>query len=67
MNDDNKEMFLKEQEGNLKNQEFIRKIAIPTYEFMSNTAGQRFLKTHLPFSLLPPSIKEQQSKVSFRN
>lgn len=66
MNDDNKEMFLKENADNAPNQEFIKKAATPAYQFLSNVEGQRIIKTHFPFSMLPPTVMQKKAKVCQR-
>lgn len=60
-----KEELLRENAHSKTNQEFIEIISKPGYEILSDipTTQRRFIKTHLPFSLLPPSIKKHQSKV----
>lgn len=65
MHDKSKEIFLREQEHNPKNQEMINTISVPGYEFIPNIQSKRFIKTHLPFSLLPPSIMNEQAKVVY--
>lgn len=48
--------------------EFIEKISRPGYEVLSEIprAQRRFIKTHFPFSLLPPSVLENKCKVLFK-
>ncbi|KAH8300635.1 hypothetical protein KR018_000478 [Drosophila ironensis] len=45
--------------------EFIEKISRPGYEALSEVprSQRRFIKTHFPFSLLPPSVMENKCKV----
>lgn len=65
MHDKTKEMFLNEQEGNSKNQEMIKTISVPGYEFIPNIPSKRFIKTHLPFSLMPPSVMNERAKIVY--
>jgi len=65
MHDKTTQMFLDENKGNAKHQEIIKSLSNPGYEFISNISGQRFIKTHLPFSLLPPSVMNEQAKVIY--
>lgn len=65
MHDKTKEMFLNEHESNEKNQEMIKTISIPGYEFIPNISEARFIKTHLPFSLMPPSVMNEQAKIVY--
>lgn len=47
--------------------EFIEMISRPGYEALSEIprTQRRFIKTHFPFSLLPPSVLEKKCKVLF--
>jgi hypothetical protein len=60
-----KEIFLDENKDEQWKMEFIEAIATPGYEFFPQMTQQRFIKTHLPFKLLPPSIKENNAKVVY--
>lgn len=57
--------LLCEQNGNKANEEYIMAKSLPTYKLLEDMKTRRFIKSHLPFSLLPPSIMEQQSKVIY--
>lgn len=65
MHDKTKQMFIDEHDGNMENQEMIRTISVPGYEFIPNIAERRFIKTHLPFSLMPPSIMNERAKIIY--
>lgn len=65
MHDKTKQMFLEEHEGNAGNQDMIRTISVPGYEFIPNITDRRFIKTHLPFSLMPPSVMNEQAKIIY--
>lgn len=65
MHDKTKEMFIEEHEGIAENQNMIRAISVPGYEFIPHIMEQRFIKTHLPFSLMPPSIMNEKAKIIY--
>lgn len=65
MHDETKQQLLKMNEGNAEKQELVEAISVPAYEFLPQMQKQRFIKTHFPFSLLPPSLMEQQCKVIY--
>lgn len=67
MHDKTKEQLLLENRSSKEKQDFIELVSTPGYEFLPNVTEKRFIKTHLPFSLLPPSVMECESKVSERN
>ncbi|XP_017146393.1 sulfotransferase 4A1 isoform X1 [Drosophila miranda] len=47
--------------------EFIEKISRPGYEVLSEvpSSQRRFIKTHFPFSLLPPSVLQNKCKIVY--
>ncbi|XP_055844005.1 sulfotransferase 1C4 [Episyrphus balteatus] len=57
--------LLSENADNPEKQKFIEEISQPGYEFLKNVSEQRFIKSHLPFSLLPPSVMKEESKVIY--
>lgn len=65
MHDKTKQMFIDEHEGNPRNQDMIRAISVPGYEFIPNISEKRFIKTHLPFSLMPPSAMTNGAKIIY--
>lgn len=65
MHDKTKQTFIDEHDGNVMNQNMIRTISVPGYEFIPNTVGKRFIKTHLPFSLMPPSVMNERAKIIY--
>ena len=40
-------------------------VSVPGYKFFPQMSQQRFIKTHLPFKILPPSIMEKRAKVVY--
>lgn len=64
MHEQTKEQLLLENMDCQEKQNFIELVSTPGYEFLPNITANRFIKTHLPFSLLPPSVMESKSKVS---
>lgn len=64
MHDKTKVQLLKENSDSPEKQDFIEIVSTPGYEFLPNITETRFIKTHLPFTLLPPSVMECNSKVS---
>jgi hypothetical protein len=65
MHDETKEIFLAENAGKEENLKAIRDAATPAYEFMKEWQSPRYFKTHFPFSLMPPSVAENGSKVIY--
>lgn len=63
MHEETKQQLLLENQESPDQQEFVELVSTPGYEFLPNITEQRFIKTHLPFSLLPPSVLEFKSKV----
>lgn len=65
MHDEVKKQLLKLNEGDPKKQALVEAMGTPCYETLPHLQQQRFIKTHFPFSLLPPSLMEQQCKVIY--
>lgn len=65
MHDETKKQLLHENRADPKKQEFIEIVSQPSYEFLPNVEETRFIKTHFPFSLLPPSVMETKAKVIY--
>lgn len=51
--------------GDKEKELLVEKITTPFFEFLPQMSQQRFIKTHIPFSLMPPSVMEQQSMVIY--
>lgn len=62
MHEETKEMFKRENDD-IEKKELIEKLATPGYEIVNNTKGQRFIKTHLPLSLLPKDLLKSKVKL----
>ncbi|XP_055390018.1 sulfotransferase 1B1 [Condylostylus longicornis] len=65
MHDEVKKELLEDNSDNPEKQQFIEAISEPGYELFAKMTERRFIKTHFPFSLLPPSVMEQQCKVIY--
>ena len=65
MHDKTMQIFIDEHDGNVDNQDMIRTISVPGYEFIPNILEKRFIKTHLPFSLMPPSVMNERAKIIY--
>jgi hypothetical protein len=63
MHDKNKQILLNEANGSPANQALIDEISVPGFEFLPKIETQRFIKSHLPLCLLPPSIFKENAKV----
>ncbi|XP_062699851.1 sulfotransferase 1C4 [Aedes albopictus] len=64
MHDKMKAQFLMENE-NPANKEFIEQASKPAYELLDSITTRRYIKTHFPFTLLPPSIFKTGAKVIY--
>ncbi|KAL9693715.1 hypothetical protein quinque_013000 [Culex quinquefasciatus] len=64
MHDEMKEQFLAEATCP-EHREIIEAASKPAYDYLNSLTGQRFIKTHFPISLLPPSIFHVQAKVIY--
>jgi Sulfotransferase domain len=65
LHDQMKAKFLEENADEQWKTDFIEMIAVPGFEFFPAMSQQRFIKTHLPFKILPPSIMEERAKVVY--
>lgn len=65
MHDQTKQMFLEEHHEKPEYQSMIEAISVPGYEFIPKINERRFIKTHLPFSLMPPSVMEERAKIVY--
>lgn len=43
--------------------EFVELVSAPCYDALPKMTERRFIKTHFPFSLLPPSVMRTGAKV----
>jgi sulfotransferase len=60
-----KEQLLLEAEGRPADQAVIEEISEPGFEFLPKITTRRFIKTHLPLCLLPPSVFEVNAKIVY--
>lgn len=65
MHEEVKQILLKLNAGDTEKEKLVENMYVPGYEFLPRWQKQRFIKTHFPFSLLPPSIMDQQAKVIY--
>ncbi|GLH03813.1 Sulfotransferase [Gryllus bimaculatus] len=65
VHEDIKRECLEKNRGNKENQEAIESLCQPMYETLKNAPSPRFIKTHLPFSLLPPDLLTKGCKVIY--
>lgn len=65
MHEQLKAKFLEENSDEKWKTDFIELISVPGYKFFPAMTTQRFVKTHLPFKLLPPSIATNKAKVIY--
>lgn len=63
VHDEVKAEFLKENSYSDTKMQLIEEIAKPAWKALDDTVGKRFIKTHLPFSLLPPNLLDIGCKV----
>ncbi|KAL1451522.1 hypothetical protein WDU94_005889 [Cyamophila willieti] len=59
------EEFRKENQGNIDHLGIIEHMSTPQYEVLNNTQGRRFIKTHIPFSLLPSNLLTSGAKIVY--
>lgn len=65
MHDQTKAKFLNENHDEPWKMELIECLSVPGYKFFTEMTQQRFIKTHLPFKLLPKSIMTRRTKVVY--
>lgn len=63
--EDTKREFLEENAGSPEMQKEILDMAVPMYRALADVAGPRFIKTHLPFTLLPKNLLTSGAKVIY--
>lgn len=51
--------------GKFSSEDEVESRFAPPYESLSNQTTQRFIKTHLPFQMLPRKVKEVGAKVVY--
>ncbi|KAK5640943.1 hypothetical protein RI129_009490 [Pyrocoelia pectoralis] len=60
-----KAKFLKENSYSTERQNIIENICEEGWKILENKKGKRFIKTHLPFSVLPPNLLTSGCKVIY--
>lgn len=65
INDETMQLILNENEGNPKKQEMIKAMTILSHESIRNMVGKRCIKSHLAFSLMPPSVMSKRAKIIY--
>jgi hypothetical protein len=67
MHDKIKQKIMSENTDSFWNMMFVQLVSGPIYDLIAALPHdeQRFIKTHLPFKLLPPSVMEQRAKVVY--
>jgi uncharacterized protein YcbK (DUF882 family) len=58
--------LIKMNAGDPEKLDQVQKISRPQYEVLNEMRSPRFIKTHLPFSLLPPNLLDVGCKVSLQ-
>lgn len=64
MHDDVKQELLLDNAGDPAKEKFVELLATPLYDLLAQHTERRFIKTHFPFSLLPPSVRSSGAKVN---
>lgn len=63
VNNDIKAEYLEKFQSDKKKCDKFKKVSSPVIQKLEEMTTPRFIKTHLPFSLLPPSLLECGAKV----
>lgn len=65
VHDETKQEFLDENSNDPKKQELVEQLSTPGYKILEETPSPRFIKTHLPFTLLPKNLLDVGCKVQY--
>ncbi|CAG9773792.1 unnamed protein product [Ceutorhynchus assimilis] len=62
---DTKADFLEENQTDPEKYKLVEEVAYPAWKILAKTNERRFIKTHLPFSLMPPNLVKAGCKVIY--
>ncbi|XP_063222124.1 sulfotransferase 1C4-like [Bacillus rossius redtenbacheri] len=65
VHDDTKAEFLEKAGRDKQTRLLVEKACDPAYKVLNETSAPRFIKTHFPFSLLPPNLLDCGAKVIY--
>ncbi|KAG5868879.1 hypothetical protein JTB14_028109 [Gonioctena quinquepunctata] len=65
MHKETKAIFLDENRFDVEKYQQVDELDYPAWKLLDNTSERRFIKTHLPFSLLPPNLLEVGCKIIY--
>lgn len=60
-----KQELLQANEKCVEHQNFIQRISQSVIPYLNGMSEPRFIKTHLPLSLMPPSVFQENSKIIY--
>jgi hypothetical protein len=66
VHDEMRDELLKMNAGDPEKLDLVQEFSRPGYEVLNEMKSPRFIKTHFPFSLLPPNLLDVGCKVSLQ-